>query len=403
VIGAAAAKEALTFVRDWLRDPQKYAAAGVDPPRGVLLTGPPGTGKTMLARAHVKELFARARRYAPSVVFIDEIDAIGATRSSVAPGLTGHGEGMALNQLLAEMDGFSRSSARPIIVLAATNYPERLDPALKRRFGREIEVELPTRAERELYLRRRLASRARHGVSEEALDRLAAQTQGFSIAHLERVLAQAAVMAIANDGVIDDAVLGEAFEKVTMGDPKAGADVLRTARHEAGHALVMCELGDPPIYTTIVGRGAFGGYAAFDDKGQRRALTKPELEGLVCVLLGGREAERLYYGEGTGDSTGPSNDLERATGLAEAMVYDFGMSEEMGFVRLDRARAPIEPCLAAVRHIIEGQGTRARQILTERRNSLDAIVEALMSRSRLTRPELMEIVARTREVTRPDR
>ncbi len=345
VIGATGAKEALTFIRDWLREPKKHAAAGVEPPRGVLLTGAPGTGKTMLARAlagesdcaflaevatnfvttfqgsgpeNVRALFERARRYAPSIVFIDEIDPIGAHRSEARAGFAGHGEAMALNQLLVEMDGFSRGTSRPVIVIAATNHPEKLDPALKRRFSREIEVELPTRVERELYLRKRLGAKKTQAVSDEMLDRLAAQTQGMSIAHLERVLAHAAIMALPNAGVIDDAILGEAFEKVTMGEAKAGTDPLRTARHEAGHALVMCELGDPPIYTTIVGRGNFGGYAAFDDKGERGAQTKLQLENLICQLLGGREAERLYYGEGAGDSTGPSNDLEHATSLAEA-------------------------------------------------------------------------------------
>ena len=173
VIGAAGGKEALTFIRDWLREPKKHAAAGVEPPRGILLTGAPGTGKTMLARAlagesecaflaevatnfvtkfqgsgpeSIRQLFERARRYAPSIVFIDEIDAIGANRAEMRTGFVGHGEAMALNQLLIEMDGFSKATSRPIIVIAATNHPDKLDPALKRRFSREIEVELPTRA-----------------------------------------------------------------------------------------------------------------------------------------------------------------------------------------------------------------------------------------------------------------
>ena len=159
----------------------------------------------------------------------------------------------------------------------------------------------------------------------------------------------------------------------------------------------MCELGDPPIYTTIVGRGNFGGYAAFDDKGERGSRTKPQLENLICQLLGGREAERLYYGEGAGDSTGPSNDLERATSIAEAMVYDFGMSEEIGFVRVDRQRGAYEGGNAAVRSIIEVQTKRARQTLVDRREVLDRIVQALMDRSRLAKHELLEIMATSKE------
>jgi ATP-dependent metalloprotease FtsH len=421
VIGAAGAKEALTFIRDWLREPKKYAAAGVDPPRGVLLTGSPGTGKTMLARAlagesdcaflvesatsfvtmwqgsgpqNIRDLFARARRYAPSIVFIDEIDAVGKTRTG-SPG-AGRAEEGTLNALLTEMDGFSKATARPLIVLAATNHPELLDPALLRRFSRTIEVELPTRAERELYVRMRLEAKAKHEVSPQMIERIAAQSAGMSIANLESILAQASIMALANQGVIDDAILGEAFEKVTMGEAKAGTDPLRTARHEAGHGLMMCLAGKPPIYVTIVGRGNFGGYAAIEDRDERRSQTKPELEDLICQMLGGREAERLYYGEGHGDSTGPSNDLEQATRIAEAMVYDFGMSEEIGFVRLDRRH--VLPgniavrCHAAVRRIIDAQSERTRHLLSEHRHTLDRIVEALGERNRLLKDELLDLL-----------
>ncbi|WP_288131318.1 AAA family ATPase [Accumulibacter sp.] len=285
VIGAEGAKESLAFIRDWLHDPKKYAAAGVEPPRGILLTGAPGTGKT---------LFARARRYAPSILFIDEIDAIGGNRAEVKAGHVGHAEALALNQLLIEMDGFGKPTDRPVIVLAATNRVETLDPALLRRFSRTIEVELPTRSERETYLHRRLAAKARHEVSDAMIERLAAQGQGMSVADYERILAQAAVMALTNDGVLTDALLAEAFEQVTLGEARAATDGLRTARHEAGHALIMCATGSPPIYVTIVGRGNFGGYAAFEDKEERRSHTRRDLEDRICQLLGGREAERCH-------------------------------------------------------------------------------------------------------------
>lgn len=423
VIGATGAKEALAFIRDWLRDPKKYAAAGIDPPRGVLLSGAPGTGKTMLARAlagesdcaflvesgtnfvtiwqgsgpeNIRNLFTRARRYAPSIVFIDEIDAIGGTRAASAPGSAGHGERMALNALLTEMDGFAKGAARPVVVLAATNHPEQLDPALLRRFSRVIDVELPTRSERELYLTTRLQAKAKHNVSPQMIERLAAQGAGLSIADLERILAQASVSALANEGIIDDEILGEAFEKVTMGEAKAGSDSLRTARHEAGHALLMCLTGQVPIYVTIVGRGSFGGYAAFEDRDERRSFTRPELEGRLCQILGGREAERLYYGAGEGDSTGPLSDLERATGLAEAMVYEYGMAPEVGFVRIDRHRPISEElaarCHVAVRRILEEQATRAASVLAENRERLDRIVDALMERNRLLKDELLSLI-----------
>jgi cell division protease FtsH len=330
-------------------------------------------------------------------VFIDEIDAIGASRAEARAGLVGHGEALTLNQLLTEMDGFSKAGSRPVIVLAAANHPEKLDPALMRRFSRVVEVELPTRAEREAYLRKRLEARAKHEVSAQMIERIAGQSQGMSVADLERIIAQAAVMSLTNQGAISDAILSEAFERVTMGEAKEGADPLRTARHEAGHALVMCELGKPPIYVTIVGRGSFGGYAAIEDRDERRSQTKSELEDLMCQLLGGREAERLYYPDGEGYSTGPSNDLERATNLAESMVHELGMSDEIGFVRIDRRRALsgelAQRCHAAVCSIIEGQSTRAQQILTRRRKALDRIVDALMEHSRLLKHELLEITA----------
>jgi cell division protease FtsH len=204
-------------------------------------------------------------------------------------------------------------------------------------------------------------------------------------------------MALANEGIIDDMILGEAFEKLTLGEAKVGADPVHTARHEAGHALIMCLTGAPPIYVTIVGRGAFGGYAAFEDRDERRSQTRPELEERICQILGGREAERLYYGDGHGDSTGPSNDLEQATCLAEAMVYEFGMAEEIGFVRIDR-RYPLagemaDRCHSAVRRIMEAQSRQTQRLLSEHRGSLDRIVAALVEHNRLLKQELLDLLS----------
>ena len=342
----------------------------------------------------VRNLFARARRYAPSIVFIDEIDAVGRKRGG-APG-AGHGEEMALNALLAEMDGFSKDSSRPVIVIAATNLVEILDPALLRRFSRMIEVELPTRPERELYLTTRLDAKANHAVTDQMIDRLAGQGLGMSIADLERVLAQASVLALGDEGVIDDAVLSEAFEKIKFGEAKAGKDPLRTARHEAGHALMACLTGELPIYVTIVGRGDFGGYAAYDARDERGSLTRVDLENRISQALGGREAERLYYPDGTGDSTGPSSDLKHATEIAEAMVYEFGMSEEIGFVHIDRRRSLTgdlaDRCHAAVRRTIDAQSERTQRSLSEHKETLDRIAEALVQKDRLLKHELLNLL-----------
>jgi cell division protease FtsH len=203
-------------------------------------------------------------------------------------------------------------------------------------------------------------------------------------------------MAIANCGVINDGIIAEAFETVTMGEAKAGADPLRTARHEAGHAVVMCATGSPPIYVTIVGRGTFGGYAALDDHETRRSRTRRELEDQICQLMGGREAECLYYGQEHGASTGPSNDLERATRIAEAMVYELGMSNDIGFIRIDRKDALpdalAQQCHAAVQGILQSAGDRTRQLLAEHRSGLNGIVDALMDKNRLLKHEVVALM-----------
>ena len=423
VIGAAGAKEALGALCEWLREPKKFAAAGVRPPKGVLLTGAPGTGKTLLARAlageadcpflvdagsnfvtkyvgsgpeHVRTLFARARRYAPSIVFIDEIDAIGGRRDEARAGFSGHSEAMTLNQLLTEMDGFGTSTSRPVIVMAATNFPDKLDGALTRRFGRVIEVELPTTDERQHYLRTHLAARQQQTVSEAMIRRVAVQSAGTSIADLERVLAEASMLSLRHEGTVDDELLSEAFERITMGERNRATDLERTARHEAGHALVMCLTGAPPIYVTIVGRGRFGGYAAMDGSDEPGLLTKADLETRICQALGGREAELLYYGADEGESTGAASDLEQAARCARAMVDRYGMAEEIGPVSIAEqstmAHGLAERRHAAVRRIIEEQQRRACTLLTRRKASLDRIAAALLDRNRLMQAELVALV-----------
>jgi cell division protease FtsH len=209
-------------------------------------------------------------------------------------------------------------------------------------------------------------------------------------------MAEASIMAATHATAIDDVLLGEAFEKVRYGERKESTDLRRTARHEAGHALAMCLTGNVPIYVTTVGRGAFGGYAAPDDSHDRGSMTLPQLEDLICQLVAGREAERFFYGERDGISTGPGSDLERATALAEAMVCDYGMAKEIGFIRMDRNK-PIpdvlaDRCHAAAKTIIEKQAQRAAALLASHSGTLASIVEVLETEGRLTRDELSRLL-----------
>ncbi len=294
VIGACDAKEELKFFIDYLKNPKKFSAQGLKPPKGVLLYGPPGTGKTMLAKAMagesdvafipavasafvtkyqgsgpeaVRALFKKARRYAPAILFIDEIDAVGRKRGESN---TSHGEEMALNALLTEMDGFSVDPKRPVFVLAATNFDVEegqggmgvIDPALVRRFDRKILVDLPNAEEREQFVRMLLKKNKAHIVSEEMITRLGSRSAGMSPANLASVMELANRMAMKQQKPLDDAILDEAYELTKHGAKKDwGYEYLeRVARHESGHAFLCYLGGHTPAYLTIVARGGHGGY-----------------------------------------------------------------------------------------------------------------------------------------------
>ncbi len=430
VYGAASAKAELEYIVRWLNDPKQYRQLGLKPPRGILLYGDPGTGKTMLARAlagesraaflvesassfvtkwvgsgpeNVRNLFARARRYAPSIIFIDEIDAIGKKREG---GPSSRPQEETLNALLTEMDGFGTSTTRPVVVLAATNLVEHLDEALKRRFDREIEVDKPDRGAREAFLRSRLRGSPHRQVSDAVIHRMAGQSANMTIADLDRVIQAAGRAASRGDGIITDPIIEEAFETMRMGEARGRVDpgaLLRVARHEAGHCLIGWLRGEKPVQVTIVARGRAGGYVEREADEDRTAYTRREIEGIIRQCMGGRAAEILYYGEEDGLSSGVSADLEQATAWAQKMVTSYGMGDEIGPVAVGLGRIEDGPMAVRVaqeaKKIIGGQLDRAIEELTRHKTRLDTLVEGLLDRNRLTRSELEALLGEGPEGT----
>ena len=427
VIGASDAKQELKFFTEYLKNPKKFCAQGIKPPKGVLLYGPPGTGKTMLAKAlagetdvaflpaaassfvniytgsgprAVRDLFKRARRYAPSIIFIDEIDTIGRKRTS---GVGTHAEETTLNALLTEMDGFSVDPRRPVFVMAATNFDVEegkggmgvIDPALARRFDRQILVDLPNEEEREQLLRILLKKHPGNSVSEEMIQRTAQRSTGMSPAALTGVIDQANRMAVKEGKPMDDSILDEAYELTRHGAKKDwGYDYLeRVARHESGHAF-MCYLnGNTPAYLTIVARGDHGGYMEHSAKEMGPLSTKEELLGRIRVSLGGRAAEIVYYGKQAGISTGPSGDLEQAARLATAMLCAYGMDENFGMAPMDMNDALRDPGVRErVNEMLRKEMNAAIDIIKSNKHRIDRLVKELMKKNKLTGSEIEELL-----------
>ncbi len=427
VLGAREAKEALQFVVNWLKSPKQYTAMGIRPPKGYLLTGPPGTGKTMLARAvagesncafleksassfvtiwqgsgpqNIRDLFERARRYAPAVVFLDEIDAIGAMRGGSGGKQS---EESTLNALLTEMDGFGADKQSPVIVLAATNLSDRLDAALKRRFDGEILVDKPDKEARLKYLKDNLLERGKTEVSLKAIERMAGQTTGSTIADLERVIHVAAVTAAREGKPITDDILAEAYDRQTMGAKRETIDkkaLLRTARHEGGHAIISWLGGNPPVRLTVIGRAIMGGFMEPERDENKGNYTKPELEQMICVSMAGRAAEILYYGQEQGFSTGVESDLERASFLAEGMIKKWGMTQEFGQVAMRNQSAreiisdgPLAEKISIIAEkIIKTQLDRAVELLKKNQSSLDTVVDEVLEKNTLYKEDLDRIL-----------
>ena len=419
VIGAEDAKGELEYFVKYLKDPVKYMRMGVKAPKGILLYGPPGTGKTLLAKAMAGEsdvtfltaegnqflkryvgegaeavhaIFAAARKYAPSILFVDEIDAIGKNRATASSDINSD----VLTAFLTEMDGFKTDTSKPVFVLAATNYEieegrgRSLDPALLRRFDRRILVDLPNKEERKRYIQMKISKNATLHLSDAEVDNIAVRSTGMSLAELESVFEMALRSAIRSEsGVVGDDDVEEAFETFNSGERKEWSQdsLIRTARHEAGHALLSWLGGDKPSYLTIVARGDHGGYMQHGDREGKGMYTKPELLARIRTSLGGRAAELVYYGECDGLSTGPSGDLATATRIAEGMICHYGMDDEVGLSYLDGEELPSE-IRARVNAILESELAYAVETVEKNRDAIDAIVEALMERTHLKEDEM---------------
>ena len=441
VAGVDEAKEELKEVVGFLKDPARYGRLGARLPRGVLLVGPPGTGKTLLARAvageagvpffsingsefvemfvgvgaaRVRDLFEEARKQAPAIIFIDEIDALGRARSAWGPG--GHDEKeQTLNQLLAELDGFDPSSG--LVLIAATNRPEILDPALLRagRFDRQVLVDRPDRSGRVQILRVHTKKIAvAPGLD---LDQVAALTPGFSGADLANLVNEAALQATRSNHAevgVDDFTI--AIERIVAGLEKRSrvlspAERNVVAHHEMGHALVASALPgqDPVQKISIIPRGIGAlGYTLQRPTEDRYLMTRSELENRMATLLGGRVAEQLIFGE---LSTGAADDLAKVTQIARSIVARYGMDAALGPIVYEQERSAFltpdgldmsprhyseqtarEIDLAA-RKLVDAALQKSTRILTERREALERGARLLLQKETLTDPELKELLA----------
>lgn len=427
VIGAEDAKKELRYFVEYLKNPRKYIGSGVSTPKGIILYGPPGTGKTMLAKAmasesnvtfitaegnqflkrfvgegpeKVHELFKTARKYAPSILFIDEIDAIAKERRG---GDATSGSEETLTAFLAEMDGFKKDLSRPVFVLAATNFEmdsgrdKSLDPALLRRFDRRILIDLPKKEERKKYLTMRIAGNDAFDVTEELLDNLVIRSTGMSLAAVESFIELALRMAIRDGNLrVTDKILEEAFETFNSGESKKwdASSLERVARHEAGHAFLYWYYGQTPSYVTIVARANHGGYMQHDDEENKQIITREDLLAKICTSLGGRAAEIVYYGKEGGISTGAGGDLYSATNLATHFVCSYGMDENFGLAVIDPQAAwagePSGEVRAAVNNILTKELKKAIDIIEANRESVDELVNRLLSQNHLSGHEIRD-------------
>lgn len=430
VIGADEAKKELTYFVEYLKNPRKYIGTGVKAPKGILLYGPPGTGKTMLAKAmaseadvtfiaaegnqflkkyvgegpeKVHELFRTARKYAPAILFIDEIEAIAKERKGF--GASGNGSEETLTAFLTEMDGFTSDPQRPVFVLAATNFDtepggdKSLDPALMRRFDRRVYIELPNKSDRIRFMNKKISENPALKISADQVENIAMRATGMSLAELDSVIELALRSAIREESaVVTDEIFEEAFETFNGGAVKKwdASQLERIARHEAGHALLCCLSGETPSYLTIVARGNHGGYMQHAEQEGKAIYTAEELLAKIRTSLGGRAAEIVYYGALDGISTGASGDLISATELAQSIVCTYGMDNEFGPAVVPGTVA-VNGSMSmeirnAVNKILKKQLEEAVRLISENKDKADALVERLMDRNFMNGPEIEQII-----------
>ena len=442
VAGIEEAEQELVEVVDFLRNPERYRKLGARIPRGVLLAGLPGTGKTLLARAvageagvpffsssasefieaivgvgasRVRDLFQQAKESAPAIVFIDELDAIGRARGGGA-GVGGHDEReQTLNQILTEMDGFDSSSG--VIVLGATNRPDVLDPALLRpgRFDRRVAVQAPDSKGREMILR--VHTRSVPLADDVDLERLSQTTPGMVGADLANLVNEAALLAARRGHQrVQREDFTDALERIMLGAERkiilTEEDRRRIAYHEGGHAIVgmLTPGADPVRKVSIIPRGQALGVTLSTPEDDRFNYSEAELRAKIRVALGGRVAEELVYGVPT---TGAESDIQQVTAIARGMVQRWGMSEKIGFITvagqdgqsmLLPGAEPASPATQElvdkeVRRIVEEEYRAVRDLLTENRDRLDALADALLERETLDEADAYAVAGITREVT----
>ncbi|MCL4464608.1 MAG: ATP-dependent zinc metalloprotease FtsH [Chloroflexi bacterium] len=439
VAGVEEAKVELQEVVEFLKYPEKFAALGARIPRGVLLVGPPGTGKTLLARAvageagvpffsisgsefvemfvgvgasRVRDLFEQAKRNAPCIVFVDEIDAVGRQRGAGLGGSHDERE-QTLNQILVEMDGFDTNTN--VIVIAATNRPDILDPALLRpgRFDRQVVLDRPDISGRKAILE--VHTKGKPLEKNIELETLAKQTPGFSGADLANLVNEAAILAARrNLKAVSMSEFEEAVDRVVAGPERRSRIIserekLITAYHEGGHALAAHYLSnvDPVHKVSIIARGMTGGYTRILPREDRYLWTRSQFEDTLAWALGGHVAEEMVFGEMT---TGSENDIERATQIARRMVTEYGMSKRLGPVALGHKEELIflgreigeqknysekvaEMIDEEVRALIDRAYQRARDVLAEHRDTLDRLAQRLVKEETLEQHSLEEIFA----------